>query len=74
MNKYISLLFALIFIFSCKTSKVNSLVPIQKSILLNKKADLTVEELKTWHHKDIIEDTIPGISLDKAYKELIKDK
>ena len=32
------------------------------------------EDIKSWQHKDIIEDTIPGISLDKAYRELLKDK
>ncbi len=39
-----------------------------------KKQKLKEHELKNWYHKDIIEDTIPGISLDKAYRELIKNK
>lgn len=56
-------------LFSCKIANVTSL---KTSVL--KKLDLTEEELKTWHHKDIIEDTIPGISLDKAYRELIKGR
>jgi len=30
--------------------------------------------LKNWQHKDIIEDSIPGISLDKAYQEFLKNK
>ncbi len=27
-----------------------------------------------WHHQDLKEDSIPGVSLNKAYKELLKDK
>jgi cell wall-associated protease len=38
------------------------------------KKELTVDEQKNWQHKDIILDSIPGLSLDRAYKELIKDK
>lgn len=39
-----------------------------------KKAELTENELKRWSHLDIQKDTIPGMSVDKAYAELIKDK
>lgn len=39
-----------------------------------KERSLTKEELKTWGHKDLITDTIPGMSVDKAYAEIIKGK
>ncbi|WP_420571179.1 S8 family peptidase [Kordia sp.] len=39
-----------------------------------KERSLTEEELKTWGHKDLITDTIPGMSIDKAYAEIIKGK
>ncbi|MGS2762067.1 S8 family serine peptidase [Sinomicrobium sp. M5D2P9] len=39
-----------------------------------KKVQLTENELKDWYHKDIVDDTIPGISLEKAYDLLLKDK
>jgi subtilisin family serine protease len=39
-----------------------------------KQLKLSKIELKSWHHKDIIKDSIPGISLDKAYQELVKNK
>ena len=42
--------------------------------LVAKKQDLTEEQLKTWYFLDYTEDTIPGISLDKAYRDLIKEK
>jgi subtilisin family serine protease len=31
-------------------------------------------DLKRWSHLDLVKDTIPGMSVDKAYKELIKGK
>ncbi|WP_157956017.1 hypothetical protein [Flavobacterium kingsejongi] len=35
---------------------------------------LDIKSLENWQHKDIIEDTIPGISLDKTYRELLKKR
>ncbi|MCV6631229.1 MAG: peptidase S8, partial [Flavobacteriaceae bacterium] len=31
-------------------------------------------ELKNWVHADLVTDTIPGMSVDKAYAEIIKGK
>lgn len=42
--------------------------------LSEKKQALTEEELKTWGFADLIQDTIPGMSIDRAYNELIKDR
>ncbi len=39
-----------------------------------KERALSKVELKTWGHKDLITDTIPGMSVDKAYAEIIKGK
>ncbi len=39
-----------------------------------KVTDLTEVEEKNWGHLDLVNDTIPGMAVDKAYKELIKDK
>lgn len=36
-----------------------------------KKKAFTETEKQNWHFKDIFEDSIPGISLDKAYKEIL---
>ncbi len=36
-------------------------------------SDLSEQEKKTWGHADLLTDTIPGMSVDKAYEELIKD-
>lgn len=39
-----------------------------------KKAKLTENQLKRWSHLDLEKDSIPGMSIDKMYSELIKDK
>jgi len=37
-------------------------------------SDLTDSEKKNWGHLDLVADTIPGMSVDKAYAEIIKNK
>ncbi len=37
-------------------------------------ADLTEAEKQNWGHLDLVGDTIPGMSVDKAYEEIIKNK
>ena len=39
-----------------------------------KEAALTDAEAKNWGHLDLAKDTIPGMSVDKAYSEIIKGK
>ncbi|WP_299883501.1 S8 family peptidase [uncultured Lacinutrix sp.] len=39
-----------------------------------KEADLTEAEAHNWGHLDLVKDTIPGMSVDKAYAEIIKEK
>ncbi|QHI37520.1 Thermophilic serine proteinase [Kordia antarctica] len=39
-----------------------------------KERTLTEKELQVWGHKDLVTDTIPGMSVDKAYAEIIKGK
>lgn len=39
-----------------------------------KVSDLTESEKNNWQHKDLIKDTIPGMSVNKTYEELIKNK
>ena len=41
---------------------------------VGKNAPLSEEQLKRWSHLDLISDTIPGMSVDKAYRELLKGK
>ena len=37
-------------------------------------SELTKAEKQNWGHLDLITDTIPGMSVDKAYKDIIKNK
>jgi subtilisin family serine protease len=41
---------------------------------LAKKVELTEQQLQRWSHLDLLKDSIPGMSVDKAYSELLKDK
>ena len=41
---------------------------------ITKKAKLTETELNRWSHLDLVKDTIPGMSVDKAYSQLLKGK
>lgn len=39
-----------------------------------KTADLTEAQLHHWSHLDLVKDTVPGMSVDKLYSEIIKNK
>ncbi len=39
-----------------------------------KVSDLTEDERKRWGHLDLVADTIPGMSVDKAYEEILKNR
>lgn len=65
----------LIFLFSaCSTLSPISKPLEYKGKLISKSANLTEEEKKDWFHLDLFRDTIPGMSLNRAYEEIIRDK
>ena len=69
--------FAVVVLAGCGASKNtsnNTSLMIQAPGNIQKKAPLKKNELNRWSHLDIINDTIPGMSVDKAYAELLKDK
>jgi subtilisin family serine protease len=70
---FLYLLFAFI-ITSCGTSRLvtTPISDIDNTPL--KYTELTEAEEKIWGHLDFVNDTIPGISVEKAYNELIKNK
>jgi len=41
---------------------------------IGKKGSLSETQLQRWSHLDLTKDSIPGMSVDKAYAELLKDK
>jgi cell wall-associated protease len=54
-------------IIACTSLKNTTVKPTIVTAAFAKKQALTKEEKKHWHFKDIFEDSIPGISLNKAY-------
>ena len=66
------LIFITIFTFLLVSCKSISTIPVPKPssysvTAIAKKAPLTEEESKFWGHSDLVTDSIPGMSLDKAY-------
>ncbi|TDE06663.1 S8 family peptidase [Flavobacterium hiemivividum] len=70
--------FAVLVLAGCgaqkQVSSFSSLTAISAPLNVKKTATLKENELKRWSHLDIINDTIPGMSVDRAYAELLKDK
>ena len=66
------IIFITIFTFLLGSCKSISTIPVPKPSSYSvtataKKAPLTEEESKFWGHSDLVTDSIPGMSLDKAY-------
>jgi subtilisin family serine protease len=59
---------------SSKNASNSTALMIQAPVNVQKKAALKEVELNRWSHLDIVKDTIPGMSVDRAYAELLKDK
>ena len=52
-----------------------SLVPIsEENIGRPTKPEYSDAELKTWSHADLVNDTIPGMSVDRAYTEILSKR
>ncbi|WP_405209204.1 S8 family serine peptidase [Aquimarina sp. LLG6339-5] len=75
MNHKSFYLFAVILLFSnCVKNTSEHLFFDTVIVTKDRKNKLLESTVRKWQHKDIIKDTIPGISLDKAYKNLLHDK
>jgi len=55
-----------------QTSSTKELITAPLAVI--KKAPLSENELKRWSHLDLIKDSIPGMSVDRAYAELLQGK
>ncbi|MBE0390575.1 subtilisin family serine protease [Flavobacterium sp. 7E] len=70
--------FAVLVLAGCgaqkQVSSFTSLIPITAPLNVKKVAAIKEADLQRWSHLDIINDTIPGMSVDRAYAELLKDK
>jgi cell wall-associated protease len=61
-------------VMGCNTSFLITAPPISYSGNSPKIAELTEKEAKNWGHLDLQKDTIPGMSVDRAYAELLKKR
>ena len=59
--------------FSCATLKVTNAPIKDLSGVAAKQAELTEKEKHTWGHLDVLTDSLPGMSVEKTYAEIIKD-
>ncbi|SHM83493.1 S8 family peptidase [Flavobacterium xinjiangense] len=71
--------FALLILAGCGATKQVStsnagLIAISAPLNVKKVAPINENDMKRWSHLDIVKDTIPGMSVDKAYAELLKNK
>jgi len=74
-NSFLGLCAVSLFLTSCGGSSGLILTSEQNIDQIPIKiAELTEKEKKNWGHTDLFTDTIPGMSVDKAYKEIIKNK
>ncbi len=79
MNKILrnfgNLIIISLFLFGCKEKHDIDLEFISySSLFIGKNDTLSTASKKNWQHKDIVWDTVPGVSLDRAYQELLNNK
>ena len=79
MNKSINLIFTTallaITLYNCGGGSTIISTPVENiDTTPIKEVELTEEELKIWGHLDLVSDTVPGMSVNKAYSEIIKNK
>ena len=74
LNRTILAVSASILLYGCGSTALVS-TPIENiDTLPLKKSELTEAQKKNWGHTDLLTDTIPGMSVDKAYAEIIGNK
>ncbi|UTN05487.1 S8 family peptidase [Flavobacterium bizetiae] len=70
--------FALLVLAGCSASlqaqTSSSKEMITAPLAVVKKAPVSENELKRWSHLDLVKDSIPGMSVDRAYAELLQGK
>ncbi|WP_339833823.1 S8 family peptidase [uncultured Flavobacterium sp.] len=71
---YVSAALALVLTSCGGVSKMVS-TPVENiDAIQTKTTKLTENDLKRWSHLDLVKDSVPGMSVDKAYAELLKGK
>ncbi|WP_190810367.1 S8 family peptidase [Flagellimonas sp. S3867] len=63
-----------IFLMGCGATTLVSTPVANIDTVPLKITELSETQKKTWGHADLISDTIPGMSVDRAYREIIKNR
>jgi subtilisin family serine protease len=58
----------------CSSTAVITAPPISYSDTTPRTSELSESESQRWGHLDLIQDTVPGMSVDRAYAELLKKR
>lgn len=74
MNSLGILICSSLFLVGCGATTLVSTPVANIDTVPLKIAELTPAEKKAWGHADLVSDTIPGMSIDKAYNEIIGTK
>jgi subtilisin family serine protease len=78
MKKMLSFGFVIALFFALTATAQSPQYPEKKtdnaSAFVAKKSALTDSQLKRWSHLDLVKDSIPGMSVDRVYAELLKGK
>ncbi len=74
LRSFAAISFTALFLYGCGSTLLVS-TPVENidSVPL-KVSELTEEEKQSWGHLDLVSDTIPGMSVNKAYSEIIGNK
>lgn len=73
-RSFFMVIVSLSLLFGCGSAKLLP-TPIENiDTIPIKTLDLTEAEERIWSHLDLVKDTIPGMSIKRAYDEIIKDK
>ena len=78
MRNYIKPLLFIAFVYTvlvgCAGSRPLALPLVTVEQVPQKVTELSEKQLESWNSLDLIKDTIPGMSVNKAYDEIIKNK
>lgn len=61
-------------VMGCGTSAVITAPPISYSGISPRNSELSESQTQRWGHLDLQRDTVPGMSVDRAYQELLKKR
>lgn len=73
LKKVTGLVFASGLMISCASGPKIDATALTNNSVDSKKSSLSEDARQSWSHLDLKQDTIPGMSVNRAYDELIKD-